>query len=258
MSDEGRLRIHSRPGLVNPRMVLAWGCIGQVGMAALTYLRDKLGAEEFGDIEPYDFFNVPATVRDGLVELEFPQNRLYCWKKGEGKDLILFIAEREPPLARYEYAHLLLQVAQQFGVESIYTVCAFPSLISHTAEPRVFAVVNDAKLVKYMEQHGIAVVRDRELTSMNALLLSLARSSGVEGIYLLGEVPSYATTMSNPKTAKAVLRFLLPMLGIAIDMAELDGWIEQAEEEMDRVAKEASRTFLQDFTIDYRDLFSEE
>lgn len=259
MSAEAPLKIFREPSLKNPRLVVAWGCIGEVGIGVVTYLRDKLGAEEFGEIEFCDFFNIPVEVRNGLVEeLEFPRSKLYYWENREGKDLILCIADQEPPLWRYEYANLLLDVAEQFQVERIYTACAFPSLITHSAEPRVFGLVNDTKLVKYLEQYHITVIKERKLTSMNALLLGLARKRGLQGIYLLGEVPSYSTQMANPKSCRAVLKVLTAMLGVDIDIAEFDRWIEQSEEEMNKMVKDASRAFLEDFTIDYRDLFQRE
>ena len=258
MKAEKALHIFTCPRVKRPRFVLAWGCIGEVGIEALTYLRDKLGAEEFGQIVPYDFFNVPLTVKDGLVELQFPRSRLYSWENRDGEDLILLIGEREPNATRYEYANLLVQVAEQFAVERMYTVCAFPSSVSHTVEPRVFGVVNDAKLVKYLEQYGVNVVGERNLTSINALVLSLARQRGFQGIYLLVEVPAYGVKRGNPKSSRAVLKVLTTMLGIDIDMAELEERVSRAEEEMDGVIREASRTFLEDFTIDYRDLWREE
>lgn len=257
------LRMHRKPMLKNPRLISAWGSIGdmeiEAGIEAVLYLKDKLGAQTLGEIEPHDFFDLSIEVESGLVEeLEFPQSRFYSWENADGDDLILFIAEREPSSRRYEYANLLLQLAEQFRVSRIYTVCAFPSLVSHTAQPRVFGVANDAKLVPHLEQYGMTMLEQRSLISMNGLLLSIARKRGVEGIYLLGEVPSYAAEISNPKACLAVLRILTAMLGINIDLAEFDQLIEQAEAKMDEMVKNASRTFLEDFTIDYRDLFPEE
>lgn len=259
MPAEALIKIFRDPSLKNPRLVVAWSCIGEVGIGVVTYLRDNLGAEEFGEIEFCDFFNIPVEVKNGLVEeLELPRSKLYYWENREGKDLILCIAGQEPPLRRYEYANLLLDVAEQFDVERIYTVCAFPSLITHSAEPRVFGLVNDTKLVKYLEQYQITVIKERKLTSMNALLLGLARKRGLQGIYLLSEVPSYSTEMANPKSCRAVLKVLTAMLGVDIDIAEFDRLTEQSEEEMDKIVKEASQAFLEDFTIDYRDLFPRE
>ena len=251
-----QLKIDRQPLLKNPRLVLAWGCIGQVGIEAVTYLRDKLGAEEFGHIEPYDFFDPAIEVENGLVaKPEFPQSRFYSWENSDGDDLILFIGEREPLLGRYEYANLLLEVGQRFGAPGIYTICAFPSPISHTAEPGVFGVVNDAKLVPYLEQYSVTMIPERDLTSVNALVLALAGERGLPGIYLLGEVPPYATGRANPKSCRAVLQVLTTMLGLDIALAEFDPLIEQVEAEMDEMMKAASWTFLKDFTIDYGDLF---
>lgn len=259
MPAEAPLKIFREPSLKNPCLVVAWGCIGEVGIGVVTYLRDKLGAEEFGEIELRDFFSIPVEVKNGLVEeLRFPQSKLHYWENREGKDLILSIADEEPPLRRYEYANLLLDVAKQFQVERIYTVCAFPALISHSAEPRVFGLVNDTKLVEYLEQYPITVIKERKLTSMNALLLGLARKRGLQGIYLLGEVPAYSTQLANPRSCRAVLKVLTAMLGVDIDIAELDRCIEQSAEEMDKMVKDASQAFLEDFTIDYRDFFQGE
>ncbi len=254
-----QLKIHREPLLKNPRLVLAWGCIGQVGIEAVNYLRDKLGAVEFAHIEPHDFFDPDIEVENGLVaKLELPQSRFYSWENSDGDDLILFIGDREPPQGRYEYADLILEVGQRFRAPRIYTICAFPSSISHTAEPRVFGVVNDAKLVPYLEQYPVTMIRERDLTSMNALLLGLARERGLQGIYLLGEVPPYATKRANPKSSRAVLQVLTAMLGLGIALAEFDPLIEQAEAEMDEVMKEASWAFLENFTIDYGDLLQGE
>ncbi|MBE9501857.1 MAG: PAC2 family protein [Dehalococcoidia bacterium] len=257
MPARAQLKIHRKPQLKNPRLILAWGSVGDVGIEAVAYLRDKLGAREFGHIEPYDFFDPSIEVANGLVELEFPQSKFYYWKNGDGDDLILFIADYEPQVGRYEYANLLLEVGQRFHVPRIYTIWSFPSLTSHTEEPRVFGVVNDAKLVPYLEQHPVIPIRERDLISMNGLVLSLAREKGFQGIYLLAEVPHYATG-TYPKSCRAVLRVLTAMLGIGIALDEFDPLIEQAEEEMDEMAKKASWAFLEDFTIDYGDLFKEE
>lgn len=263
MTAKTQLKMHRKPMLKQPRLVSAWGSIGdmriEAGIEIATYLKDKLGARLFGAIEPDDFFNVSIDVENGVVgEPEFPQNMLYSWENPDGGDLILFIADREPSHSRYEYTNILLQVVEQFQVSRVYTLCGFPSLVSHTAEPRVFGVANDEKLLPYLDQYGITMLGQKSLISMNGLLLSLARKRAVEGIYLLGEVPAYANEISNPKACLAVLRILTAMLGLNIDMSEFDQWIEQAEAELDEVAKEASRAFLEDFTIDYRDLFPKE
>jgi proteasome assembly chaperone (PAC2) family protein len=253
------LKLYKKPRLKSPTLVAAWGCVGQVGIGAATYLRDKLRAEEFGEIEPYDFFDVPTPVKRGIIEpLVFPETKFYYWKDGKGADLIICMADYEPHHARYEYADLILELAVQFKIKKIYTICAFPTPIHHAAQPKVIGAVNDAKLLKYLEKHHIPPMDDRDLTSINALLLALARQREIQSIYLLSEVPSYAMEMANPRSSQAVLRVLTAMLGIDIDMREMEEMVRGTEGEMDKRMKESSREFLDHFTIDYRDLFERE
>jgi len=205
MKSKAPLKLRKKLALRNPRLIVVWGCIGEVGLLVANYLKDKLGAEEFGQIEPYDFFDAPITIKDGVVEnLEFPQTKLYGWENEEGNGLVICIADSEPTHARYEYASLILDLAQQLEINKLYTVCAFPAPIHHSEQPKVIGVVNDAKVKRYLKQRHVPLMEDRDLTSMNALIMGLARRRKIQGIYLLGEVPAYASEMANPKSAKAV------------------------------------------------------
>ncbi|GAH54715.1 unnamed protein product, partial [marine sediment metagenome] len=75
-----------------------------------------------------------------------------------------------------------------------------------------------------------------------------AKEQDMEGICLLGEVPSYATQIANPKAALAVLEVLTKMLGIEVDLTELSNLARQSEEEMERIAKQATAVFIDQFT----------
>jgi len=76
----------------------------------------------------------------------------------------------------------------------------------------------------------------------------MAKEQDMEGICLLGEVPSYATRIANPKASLAVLEVLTEMLGIRIDLAELGNLARQSKEEMERIAKQATAAFIDQFT----------
>ncbi|MFC2039436.1 PAC2 family protein, partial [Chloroflexota bacterium] len=76
--------------------------MGGVATIAARYLRDELGAKEFGVIEPYDFFDLEAvSIRNHVVEEpEFPENKFYFWKSRKAKDVIIFIGEAQPTVKR--------------------------------------------------------------------------------------------------------------------------------------------------------------
>ena len=46
------VRIYKRPRLRNPYLIVGWADAGHVGIDAIDYLIEQLGAEEFGEIEP--------------------------------------------------------------------------------------------------------------------------------------------------------------------------------------------------------------
>jgi hypothetical protein len=65
------LKIYSSPQLKEPFLVAAGLGTANVGLRTVGYLRDKLGAELFAEIELGDFFTPPHSFafRDGLIEI---------------------------------------------------------------------------------------------------------------------------------------------------------------------------------------------
>ena len=76
----------------------------------------------------------------------------------------------------------------------------------------------------------------------------MAKEREMEAICLLGEVPSYATQIANPKASLAVLKVLNSMLGITIDLNELSDLAKEVDEEMSRIASRATAEFIDQFT----------
>ncbi len=233
------------PHLNSPRLILAWERIGYVGIRSISYLKDKLAAREFGILEPCNFYNMEIPVKEGIIELpESRQGKFYYWENTNGADLIFYAGGREPPKKRYEYASLILEAAERLGVRELYTVCAIASPGFKKDDPKVYGVVNDASLnhtleeyqviplesvgltrVSFYENRGALKVvqypmpeKKMSLTSMNALLLSLAKERKLPGVYLLAEISPYALNISNPGSSRAVLQVLTNMLNITLDL----------------------------------------
>ena len=71
------IRFYVEPRLEKPDMVVGWPGIGNIGIIAIDTLRGQIRAEEFGEIEPWDFFYPRRVIiKAGLLkELEFPSNK---------------------------------------------------------------------------------------------------------------------------------------------------------------------------------------
>ncbi|MCK5585818.1 PAC2 family protein, partial [Candidatus Bipolaricaulota bacterium] len=75
-----------------------------------------------------------------------------------------------------------------------------------------------------------------------------AKEKGLEGLCLLGEVPSFATQMAHPKAALAVLSIFAEMMGIEVDTEEIESLAKQSELEMDSISKQATAAYIDQFT----------
>ena len=50
------LRFYEKPQMETPILIASWPGIGNIGLIAVDTLRGILEAEEFGEIEPWEFF----------------------------------------------------------------------------------------------------------------------------------------------------------------------------------------------------------
>ncbi len=235
---EPPVRIYKRPRLSNPYLVVGWADAGLVGISATDYLIDKLGAEEFGEIEPHDFSLLPHSLIKGgvLQEVEYPENIFYYWRNKRAAGDLIILGTKPPAVNQYEFANLLLDVAELFEVKRIYTVGGIYADIAHTEEPKVFAIVNNPRLKRYLRHYDVELGMDYYgPTSMNGLIIGVARDRDIEGISLWGRVPSYIGEIPNPRVCEAVLRVLTTMLGVDIDFNEIETEVQYANKQIDEL-----------------------
>lgn len=245
------IKLYREPELEKPIMFVSWPGIGNIGIIAANTLKGILKAEEFGEIESWDFFYPrKVSIRDGLLEdLEFPSNKFY-YERLEKKDLIFFVGEEQPTegggmYARgekaYQMANLVLEVSLKFDCQRVYTSGACISPIHHQMKPRVCAVVSSENLIKEVKKYPNTILMSEiggrgegegTITGLNGLLLALAKKRGLETICLMGEIPDWLSGASfpYPKASKSVLEVFAEILGIRIDFSFLNKMEAQVEE----------------------------
>ncbi len=245
------IKLYREPELEKPIMFVSWPGIGNIGIIAANTLKGILKAEEFGEIESWDFFYPrKVSIRDGLLEdLEFPSNKFY-YERLEKKDFIFFVGEEQPTegggmYARgekaYQMANLVLEVSLKFDCQRVYTSGACISPIHHQMKPRVCAVVSSENLIREVKKYPNTILMSEiggrgegegTITGLNGLLLGLAKKRGLETICLMGEIPDWLSGASfpYPKASKSVLEVFAEILGIRIDFSFLNKMEAQVEE----------------------------
>ena len=249
------IKLHKKPKLKNPNMIIGWPGIGNIGLIAIDTLRELTKAEEIGEIESYNFFlPTKVVIKSGLLEdLVFPSNKFY-YRRLEEKDLIFFIGEEQPRKhstseyaegeEAYHMANLVLDVAEKFGCQRVYTSGAAVSLMHHTMRSRVWAVPNTERLIGEIKQYSNVIVMSEiegrggqgYISGLNGLLLGVAKKRGVEGICLMGEIPIYlqGLPITYPKASKSVLEVFREVLGINIDLSQFDQIVQKGEKNIEK------------------------
>lgn len=236
------------PVIEKPELIAAWPGIGNIGLIAVDTLRALVSAEQFAEIEPWDFFYPHSlTVKNGeLASLDFPASRFYYKRIGE-KDLIFFIGEQQPASEKkgYQMANFVLDVALRYSCQRIYTCGAAVSPIHHTMRPRIWAVPNKEGLLKEVKSYPNTILLGESegrhgqgsISGLNGLLLGLAKSRGLDGIGLLGEIPVYISQFptSYPRASKSILEVLASHLQTTLDLSNLDSLAGEIDETIEKI-----------------------
>jgi len=248
---KGILKLYKEPHPKSCFMLASWPGIGNVSLIVARYLKDKLNAEEIGEIDPVNFFEpVGVAVKDNVIEKpRFPESKFYYWQDDKAeKGLIIFIGEEQPSSKGYELLSSILDVARKFKIKRVYSCAAAVTRIHHSEDSKVWAVATKRGLIKELQKYDVVFRGNLRIAGLNGLLLGMAKERNIEGVCLLGEVPAYAIQIANPGASYAVLKVLTKMLGIDIKLTELSDMAKQSKEEMGEIIKMATAEFIDRFT----------
>lgn len=243
------LKVYSEPRLREPLLIAGGPGTANVGLRVVNYLREKLAAELFAEIEPGDFFAPPYsfTFQEGLIELtpvEFaeplPQNRFY-WKPGRDRDLVFFLGNAQPlPGKVPELAGYVVDIAQSFNITRLVTPGAFITDIYHLNEPTVYGVATTRNLLEYLDSYHIAPSPSMHIAyNLIAWLLGAAKKMSIDALGLISEIPFYNAEGDNIRACRALVRVLSQMLNLKqVDLTDLDYLLAEEEVRIERTLEE--------------------
>jgi uncharacterized protein (TIGR00162 family) len=158
---------------------------------------------------------------------------LYYWKGA--RDIIFLVGDFQgiTPDSQYQLAERVLDIVQEFDVKRIYTLGGL-GMGTITNKPRVFGAATSRELVSELEKYGIIFKGGGVIFGASGLLLGLSIRRNIEAICLMGETHGQ---IIDAKSAEAVLRVLTKILGIEINMAELERKAKQTEEQISQMTK---------------------
>ncbi len=229
-----------RPEVSQPVMVCAfagWNDGGEAATTALRELRDRSAARRFARIDPEEFYDFQVnrpTVRllPGLARrLEWPRNDFYLARAG-GRDLVLLLGV-EPNVRWRTYVQEVLRVATELRVEVLVTLGAFLADVPHTRPAPVSASSADPG---WLARPGVEPARYEGPTGIVGVLHDDAPAVGLPSLSLWAAAPHYLPTGPNPRVALALLGALRDLVGLEVDLRDLEriaeGWQRRVDEEV--------------------------
>jgi proteasome assembly chaperone (PAC2) family protein len=232
------LRIHSRPALERPVLVAAfrgWNDGAQAASLAAGYLAKNWGAEQFAEIDPENFFDFHATrphvsLEDGLTRrIDWPETGFYHARPdGLDHDIVLLLGI-EPNLRWRTFSDLVIGLVGELEVELMITLGALLADVPHTRPAPVTGSATDSELV---ERLGLSASRYEGPTGIVGVLHDACRQADIPSASLWAAVPHYVSLTPSPRAAVALCERLGSLLGVEIDVDELEEAAQSYEEQV--------------------------
>jgi proteasome assembly chaperone (PAC2) family protein len=222
------LRIHARPTLERPVLIGAfrgWNDGGQAATLAAGYLAKLWGAERFAEIDPELFVDFQATrptvsLDEGQTRrIEWPENTFFHARIPDtNRDAVLLVGV-EPNYRWRTFSDLIAELANELGIEMVVTLGALLADVPHTRAAPVTGAATDQKLV---DELGLQLSRYEGPTGIVGILLDACRRASIPSVSLWAAVPHYVSLAPSPRAARALCERLSGVLGISIDIGELE------------------------------------
>jgi predicted ATP-grasp superfamily ATP-dependent carboligase len=232
------LRIHSRPELERPVLLAAfrgWNDGAQAASLAAGYLAKTWGAEQFAEVDPEDFFDFQATrphvsLEDGLTRrIDWPETGFYHARpEGLDRDIVLLLGI-EPNLRWRTFTDLVVGLAQDLDVELMITLGALLADVPHTRPAPVTGSASDEELVQRL---GLSASRYEGPTGIVGVLHDACRQADIPSASLWAAVPHYVSLTPSPRAAVALCERLGSLIGVEVDVDELEEAAQSYEEQV--------------------------
>jgi predicted ATP-grasp superfamily ATP-dependent carboligase len=234
----GELRIHRRPELERPVLIAAfrgWNDGAQAASLAAGYLAKTWQAERFAHVDPEEFFDFQATrphvsLEGGMTrKIEWPETAFYHARPdGIDRDIVLLLGI-EPNLRWQTFTQLIVDLVRELGVEIMITLGALLADVPHTRPSPVTGSASDPDLVR---QLGLSESRYEGPTGIVGVLHDACRRSEISSASLWVAVPHYVSLTPSPRAAVALCERLGSLIGLDVDVSELEEAAQSYEEQV--------------------------
>src|ERR1035437_991705 len=215
-------------GLRAPAMVCAfkgWNDAGDAASTAVSFLTSALQASRFARLDSEEFYDFQAnrpTIRFGdhdQREIEWPSVEIFEARAPRAPRDLVLVQGFEPSMRWRAFTASLIDLAEALGVQLVVTLGALLGDVPHTRPVSMTGHASDGAL---LERLGIQASPYEGPTGIVGVLHAACARAGLPSASLWAAVPHYVAAAANPKAALALLRRVEGLIGVSVDVSELE------------------------------------
>ncbi len=215
-------------GLRAPAMVCAfqgWNDAGDAASSAVSFLASSLEARRFARIDSEEFYDFQANRPN--VQFNDDNEREIVWPTVEvfeasapraPRDLVL-VQGIEPSLRWRAFCAHIVDLAEALGVQVVVSLGALLGDVPHTRPVSISGLASDPLLTERLGMQGSTYEGP---TGIVGVLHHACAQAGLPSASLWAGVPHYVAAAANPKAALALLRRVEGLIGVSVDVSELE------------------------------------
>ncbi len=239
MADLEHVRWIRRPELRKPYVVAAftgWNDAADAASSAVRHLVETMDATPLAEIDPEAFTNfevIRPHVRlsdVGQRHIVWPTVSLWTASTPE-RDLILVLGP-EPSMQWKAFCNQLVGIATAYKAVSIVTIGALVADVAHRRPTQVLSTSSDQGLI---DRFDLRPSQYEGPTGITSVLGDAFNRADMPNIALWAAVPTYASQITSPKAALALVERLGEILDTDLPSLPLSELVEQYEEQIDEM-----------------------
>jgi proteasome assembly chaperone (PAC2) family protein len=204
-----------------------WGDASNVATTSAAFLLQKRDVDRALDLDPEEYYVLTETrpwvrvAQDGERRIQWPTLAVMRGV-GEPRDAAVLVGP-EPQLRWRRFAREIVDFWKEKGGSGpVILLGAFLAGVSHTGPVVLTGFATTPDLRRRLDQLEIHASGYEGPTSCHSVLADAFSAEGIPCCSIWAAVPHYVGAMPNPKACAAMLRAVDALVGLDLDLTELD------------------------------------
>ena len=202
-----------------------WNDAGDAASTATAFLGQALDAERFAQTDTEEFYDFQANRPH--VQIDETHARVISWPTVEifearapraPRDLLI-VQGTEPSMRWRSFSALIVDLAEALDVQLVVTLGGLLADVPHSQPVAMTGFASDAAMI---ERIGLKASRYEGPTGIVGVLHATCAEAGLPSASIWASVPHYVAAAASPKAALALLRKLELLVGVSVDVSELE------------------------------------